>query len=155
VVAVHDTLDQLDEALVAARRALQRPGYRRRVLGVLDRPLELATLRTLRAVERLGDGRTCVGEVADLLGVDPSTASRTVERCVEASLLVRTPGETDRRRSDLGLTDAGRDVLRAVTTARREVLDEATEGWDPVELARLTQLLQALLAGFDRVEQGS
>jgi hypothetical protein len=46
------TLDALDEVLVDVRRVLQRPGYRRRLLAAVGGPVELASLRVLRAVER-------------------------------------------------------------------------------------------------------
>jgi DNA-binding MarR family transcriptional regulator len=147
-----DTLDALDEVLVDVRRVLQRPGFRRRLLAAVGTPLELGTLRALRAVERLGPGTPCVGDVAELLAVDPSTASRAVDRAVTAGLLDRSPSDRDRRRTRLGLTAEGRAVLERVTAARRELLAEVTAEWPPSEIQRLTELLTSLRAGFDRLE---
>ena len=148
----HPILDELDEALVHVRRVLQRPGYRRRLLAAVDRPLELATLRTLRAVERRQDGDPCIGDVAEALAVDPSTASRTVDRAVAAGLLDRTPSERDRRRTSLVLTAQGAAVLDRVTAARRELLAEVTADWADADVERLSALLRDLLVGFDRLE---
>jgi DNA-binding MarR family transcriptional regulator len=148
-------LDALDDVLVDVRRVLQRPGYRRRLVAALDDPLELGTLRTLRAVERLGPAAPCVGDVADVLVVDPSTASRTIDRAVAAGLLARSPSEHDRRRTRLSLTAEGRAVLDRVTAARRDLLAEVTADWDPADIARLTALLTTLRAGFDRLESPS
>jgi DNA-binding MarR family transcriptional regulator len=145
-------LDALDDALVGVRRVMQRPGYRRRLLADLDGQLELGTLRTLRAVERYGATGPCVGDIAETLAVDPSTASRTVDRCVSAGLLARTASESDRRRTRLTLTDEGRAVLSRVTDARREALAEVTQDWTEADLLRLTALLGTLRAGFDRLE---
>jgi hypothetical protein len=86
-----DPLDRLDEVLGRIRRVLQRPGYRRRLLEGLSTPVELALLRLLRVVERAGDAPT-IGFVADRLAIDPSTASRVVERAVAAGLLERHVG---------------------------------------------------------------
>jgi DNA-binding MarR family transcriptional regulator len=146
------TLDALDEVLVDVRRVLQRPGYRRRLLAAVGGPVELASLRVLRAVERAPSGAPSIGAVADVLAVDPSTASRTVDRCVAAGHLVRVPCAQDRRRSRLELTAAGRAALARVTDARRELLAEVTAAWDPADLEQLTDLLTTLLAGFERLE---
>jgi DNA-binding MarR family transcriptional regulator len=146
------TLDALDEVLVDVRRVLQRPGYRRRLLAAVGGPVELASLRVLRAVERAPSPAPSIGDVAEVLAVDPSTASRTVDRCVAAGHLTRRPCPDDRRRSRLELTAEGRAVLARVTGARRELLAEVTAAWDPADLARLADLLATLVAGFDQLE---
>jgi DNA-binding MarR family transcriptional regulator len=148
-------LDTLDEVLVDVRRVLQRPGYRGRLLTAADTSLELGTLRALRAVERLGPEAPSVGDVAEILVVDPSTASRTIDRCVAAGLLERAPSVRDRRRAQLSLTAEGRSVLARVTAARRELLAEVTAEWSDDDLSRLTTLLVALRTGFDRLEDGA
>jgi DNA-binding MarR family transcriptional regulator len=148
-------LDALDDVLGAVRRVLQRPEYRRRLLAATDGSVDLGSLRTLRVVERRAAAAPSVGDVADALGVDPSTASRTVDRCVCAGLLARTPSDTDRRRTQLTLTDRGRETLDQVTTARRQLLAEVAGDWDVTDLDRLTALLRTLLDGFDRVEGAS
>lgn len=144
----------LDDALVAVQRVPRRPGYRRRILGSVDIPGGLGTFRVLRAVERLGGsaGGVSVGDVADVLVVDPSTASRVVERCVAAGLLDRSADERDRRRAVLTLTRPGADILAAVTGNRRDLLAEVIEGWPDEDLTRLVELLTALLRGLDRLE---
>ncbi|MTV25047.1 winged helix-turn-helix transcriptional regulator [Nitriliruptoraceae bacterium ZYF776] len=145
-------LDRLDEALLVSRRLLQRPGYRRRTRAMLPVPIELTTLRVLRAVERAGDEPPGVGDVAEVLGVDPSSASRFVEQAVGLGYLERHACPRDRRRSRLALTAPGREVLDAATTTRRALLAEATDGWDEADVAVLADLLDRLVAGFDRFE---
>ncbi len=144
-------LDQLDQALVEVRRVLQRPGYRRAVLGELSGTVELATVRVLRAVQRAEQPPT-IGALAEVLVVDPSTASRLVDRAVEAGILERRACDQDRRRARLHVTPAGHRLLGAVTERRRAVLAEATQGWDAAELTALLEGLERLLDGFDRVE---
>lgn len=144
-------LDGLDNALVEIRRVLQRPGYRREVLGELAGTVELATVRLLRAVQRAEQPPT-IGAVAEVLVVDPSTASRLVDRAVDAGTLQRRACDQDRRRARLELTGDGERLLDAVTERRRAVLADATAGWDQAQLAHLLDGLERLLAGFDRVE---
>jgi DNA-binding MarR family transcriptional regulator len=148
-------LDALDDALVAVRRVQLRPGYRGRVLAALDHPIELGALRTLRVVERRGEDATCVGDVAEVLAIDPSTASRAVDRCVAAGWLERTPSRADRRRTELTLSATGRVVLATVTASRRELLAEVTGDWAEGDLAQLTVLLDRLVAAFDDLERGA
>lgn len=145
------TLDALDEALVAIRQAQQRPGYRRRLLDGLSRDVDLATLRLLRVVQR-ADAPPTIGTVADTLAIDPSTASRVVDRAVATGDLERRACTTDRRKARLRLTDAGQAVLDEATAHRRALLAEVTDTWDAGDLDRLVDLLHALSSGFERLE---
>lgn len=144
-------VDALDDVLVAVQRVPRRPGYRRRLLESVPIPGGLGTFRTLRAVERLGSSPG-VGEVADALAVDPSTASRLVERCVEAGLLTRTVHAEDRRRSVLGLTPRGRELLDQVTANRRETIAQVVADWDREDLVQMVGLLARLLQDLEALE---
>ena len=144
-------LDALDDALVGLRRAQQRPGYRRQLLAGLAREVELATLRLLRVVQRQ-DGDPSIGKVAEVLVIDPSTASRVVDRAVSAGLLERRTCADDRRRSRLRLTDDGERVLDDVNRRRRELLAEVTASWDEADVKQLVTLLQSLVAELDALE---
>lgn len=147
-----DALERLDEALVHTRRLLQRPGYRRRLLAALPDRVELTVLRVLRAVEGHGDTAPSIGQVAEVLVVEPSTASRFVERAAAMGYLERHACQHDRRRTRLQLTAAGTRLLAQATAARRELLAEVTDGWAGGDVEALAELLQHLRAGFDRLD---
>ncbi len=145
----HDAeLDHLDELLVELRRVMLRPGYRRALLGDLAGTVGLATVRLLRTVQRAAEPPS-IGEVAEVLAIDPSTASRLVERAGAAELLERRSCADDRRRVRLHLLPAGVALLATVTDRRRDVLAAAVEGWEEDDLATLRLLTERLLAGFD------
>ncbi|MCU1432676.1 MAG: Transcriptional regulator, MarR family [Actinotalea sp.] len=154
MVLSQDVVDALDDALVAVQRVPRRPGYRRRLLEPLALSGGLGSFRTLRAVERVASDAPTIGEIAEALVVDPSTASRAVERCVADGLLTREAQSTDRRRAHLRLTDAGQEVLAQASRNRRDVLAEVTGEWQEEDVVRLVGQLRALLEGFDRVEAG-
>jgi DNA-binding MarR family transcriptional regulator len=145
-------LDDLDEALVGIRRVQQRPGYRQRLLEGLPREVSLGGLRLLRVVQRASEPPT-IGTVAEVLAIDPSTASRVVDRVVEDGLLERRACDRDRRRARLRVTEDGLELLAELTRRRRELLREITQDWEGDELDRLVGLLERLQDGFDRLER--
>ena len=144
-------LDRLDDALAHVRRLLQRPGYRRHFQAALPTPVDLTTLRVLRAVERMDDAPS-IREVAEVLGVDPSSASRFVDQAVGGGYLDRRTCERDRRRSRLHLTGSGRDLLAVATRARRTLLAEVTGEWSADDVVALGALLERLRSDLDRFE---
>ena len=132
---------------------MQRPGHRRRLLLGLEIPGGITTVRVLRAVEtHYADASPSIGDIAARLAVEHSTASRSVDAAVRHGLLSKHTCEQDMRRTRLKLTARGRSVLSKTSARRRELLGTVTEGWSDQDLARLITLLDALLAGFDRLE---
>jgi DNA-binding MarR family transcriptional regulator len=87
-----------------------------------------------------------VTELAQALGVSASTTTRMCDRLVRKHLVERSASAADRRRVDLVLAPAGREVIDRVTTRRREALVEGLRALTPVERARLARALDALLS---------
>lgn len=56
-------------------------------------------------------GEMCLAQLAQKLGLDASTLSRTTNRMVQAKLLNRVTNSSDRRYVSLVLTDKGKQVL--------------------------------------------
>lgn len=99
-----------------------------RVLGLLERHevsccgVTLAQCYALYEVA--AQPGISVGELAERLGVDPSTASRTVDALVRAGAMERVPVPGNRRAVALSVTAAGGEMLvsldaRAEADARR------------------------------------
>ncbi len=144
-------IEELDETIVGFRAATQRPAYRQRLLQDLDYAGGISSLRLMRTVERLsGDGPgPSIRQVATELGVEHSTASRSVDTLVRAYLLSRSRCADDQRQVRLQLTEQGRSSLRATTRRRQEVLAALVEAWDPDDVHTLTRLLDRLRGEFD------
>ena len=148
-----ERLHELDELLASVRVALQRPEYRRKLLTGLDVPGGITTLRLLRAVEILAvDEAPSIRDIATRLAVEHSTASRSVDAAVRASLLSKHACEQDLRRTRLELTVLGRSMLKKTSARRRELLGRVTEGWPSEDIDRLVELLDNLRQGFDGLE---
>jgi DNA-binding MarR family transcriptional regulator len=138
-----ERLELLDTALGRIRRLWDLPGVKQWFQAHLDLDDVDATMyRTLRAV-RLSDDPSVNG-VAATLRVDASTASRFVERAVEAGLVRRSIAAHDRRRSSLELTDAGRARLLDLRDVRLTFLAEVTAEWPAADLATIVDLLDRL-----------
>jgi len=111
-----------------------------------DQALSDAQFAVLGVLYRQG-ARTLTA-LADAERVSPPSMNRTVNRLEEAGYLVRTADEVDRRKSDIALTDAGRDVVKAtvskrdawLTTRLRELSKE-----DRATLARAAELIGGII----------
>ncbi|GJF08118.1 MarR family transcriptional regulator [Mycolicibacterium cyprinidarum] len=143
--------DHLDELLTRIHLARQRPAWRRRLLAEAGAVTNVSTLRVLRAVEehqRTGGGAS-IGDVAEFMAVEHSTASRTVATVVAAGLLTKTSAPDDQRRCALVLTDTGREALAAVTGRRRELVAETIADWPDADVDTLVALLDRLTDRFE------
>ncbi|MGU3501653.1 MarR family winged helix-turn-helix transcriptional regulator [Mycobacterium sp. C31M] len=146
--------DQLDELLTRIHVARQRPNWRRRLLDGAGPVTSVSTLRVLRAVERhqLQGSGASIGDVAEHLSVEHSTASRTVSAVVAAGLIAKSAAPEDQRRSVLVLTDTGQKALTAVTERRRDLVADAVADWPGADVDTLVTLLEKLT---ERVEESA
>ena len=146
------SLDQLDLALTHLRRMWESPAIRQRLFDLMGSDVEPSLIRTLRAIERTEMAEPGVRDVARILGVDESTASRLVDQAVTAQTVERTSSTTDRRRSVLTLTEAGNELLRTALVARTTLLGDATQSWDPEDIATLADLLERFSAAVMKAD---
>ncbi|OBG79650.1 MarR family transcriptional regulator [Mycobacterium sp. E802] len=144
--------NDLDELLVRVHILRQRPGWRRRLIDASGSVPSLSTLRVLRAVEQREKAglSTSIGEVAEYMAVEHSTASRTVANVVSAGLLTKSMDPDDQRRCVLTLTEEGRQALAQVTERRQQMVAETVADWPEDEVDKLVDLLQQLVTDFER-----
>jgi long-chain acyl-CoA synthetase len=75
------------------------------------------TLAQYRVMSILGDGCEAASVLADKLAVSRPSVTGVVDGLVARGLVRRDHMEDDRRRIDVGLTDAGRVLLAAADAA--------------------------------------
>ncbi len=141
----------LDTALLDLRRVWLHPRLLRWFAEEVGTDVEIATLRTLRAIEAGGGEPIGVGDVAAAIAVDASTASRLVEQAVADGYVTRRSSARDRRRTELALTGEGERLLARSTEVRARLLGRATRDWadeDLIALAGLLGRLQVDLRGL-------
>jgi DNA-binding MarR family transcriptional regulator len=63
----------------------------------------------------------------------------------------RVPDQHDGRVSIVALTDGGRQMAEAITSARQEALGQVVEDWDDADLERLVLLFDRLRAAMRRL----
>lgn len=93
---------------------MAHPGH---TLARVARQVELAvatvnlTLAQYRVIAILGDGCEAASVLAEKLAVSRPSITGVVDGLVTRGLVRRDHTEDDRRRIDVGLTDAGRELL--------------------------------------------
>jgi DNA-binding MarR family transcriptional regulator len=153
VAAKLDRELELDEELARrigrAWRELRRGAamavVRQRIYG---EDLELGQTDALDVLVLHGPCR--MGEVADALRVDASTATRAVARLVDAGLAQRTPAPGDARGVLVAATRKGRAVHdRFSTRARAAMREILSQVGDREEQQRMAEGLERLVEAVD------
>jgi DNA-binding MarR family transcriptional regulator len=130
--------DRFARALLAVARGLGRIARERARAGDVT-PQQAETLQLI--AER---GALSTSSLAQLLGIDPSTASRNLSGLERAGLIARQKGSDDGRQTDVRLTPRGRRAAQTVSggasSAFGSLLDRVPRG----ERARVIEALEVL-----------
>jgi DNA-binding MarR family transcriptional regulator len=108
-------VDAVTDAVLTASRLLIAVSARS--LSAVEDTITLPQFRLLVILHSRGSLKHAV--LADYLGVNPSTASRMVDRLVSGGMVLRQTSPTSRREIVVHLTDAGSRVVQEVTDRRR------------------------------------
>jgi DNA-binding MarR family transcriptional regulator len=127
--------DQLADAVLTASRVLVAVAARS--LAEHESEVSLPQYRALVVLGSRGAQRPV--DLAQALGVDPSTATRMCDRLVRKRLITRRRDVVDRRVVLLDLSAAGRRLVDRVTSQRREEIGRILEAVDPAEHGALVR----------------
>jgi DNA-binding MarR family transcriptional regulator len=152
-----DLLDDLDDNLVRIRLAVRRPRYRDRMIAGVPELRGLSDLRMLAAIGRHSAfaSKLSIRELAEMLSVEHSTASRGVSFLVTSGLVAKVTSAGDQRRVGLALTPRGTEVLEETTNRRRGYLAEVAREWTDSESTALISALSRVADALDTVERNS
>ena len=129
------------------RRGASMQAFRPIVYGEGDDALDLGQVDALDMLVFHGSVR--MGELAGALRVDASTATRAVNRLVDAGLASRERSDDDGRVMVVVLTAHGKQVHRAMMERRRDALEGILADLNPKERLQLATLLERFIAGLD------
>ena len=129
------------------RRGAAMQAFRPIVYGEGDDALDLGQVDALDMLVFHGSVR--MGELAEALRVDASTATRAVNRLVDAGLASRERSDDDGRVMVVVLTEHGKEVHQAMMLRRRDALEGILADLDAEERLALATLLERFIAGLD------
>lgn len=140
-----DDVDAVTSALLTASRLLVAVSARS--IANVDETITIPQLRTLVLLS-VG-GSTKLATLAERLAVNPSTATRMVDRLVAAGLVSRRPNPVSRREMVVDLTARGEHLVQEVTERRRQELSVIVSRMPPAARQRLVDALVAFTAAGD------
>lgn len=145
-----DTARRVALAWRELRRGAATTSLRAHLLGPDGPPLEQAQLDALEILAGEPEGWR-MSAFADALRVDPSTATRAVDRLQRLGLAERTTGDGDRRIVLASATAAGRRTVRRVARLRATGMERLLEPFDDTEREQLAELLERFVVSIDQL----
>ncbi|MBL8915651.1 MAG: MarR family transcriptional regulator [Archangium sp.] len=133
-----ELIETIRHSLVELRRLFQRKELAQHWAAAFGKRsrLDYAELRLLDAVRA---GGATVGDVARLLGVDASRASRAVASAVEKGLVRRTVEQSDARKVVLEVTAAGAKLAAKGSELTRNRITLALDDWSRADTQRFAR----------------
>jgi len=140
-------VDELTEAFLKAAPALMAVALR----SVNASPVEVTLTQHGILMVLASSGEESVGALAEQLGVNASNASRACDRLERHGLVARHRCASDARSVEVGLTDAGREVLRVVSEHRHQVVRQILSTVGPEMAGDAVEALRAFNAAAQQV----
>lgn len=140
---------ELIDAVLSASRALVAVAARS--LAACEHEITLSQYRVLVVLSARGPQR--VADLADALGVTPSTATRMCDRMAAKHLLRRARSPQDRRSVRVGVTEGGRRLVDQVSQARRGELQRVLSQMPPTGRQDLVEALRAFSSAAGEVPE--
>src|SRR5262245_8826592 len=117
--------------------------------GTGDEALEPGQVDTLDLLAQTPTWR--MTDLADALRIDPSTATRAVQRLVRAGLAERTTCADDGRVVKVSITEEGRQRHDKISCRRRRALQQMLGEFSEEEWEPLASLLERMVAALDHL----
>ncbi len=129
------------------RRGASMGTVRDYLFGQGDDALEQGQMDTLDLLDREHSWR--MSELADALRVDPSTATRAVQRLISAGLATRSASDDDGRVVMVSITPEGSALHAQVDTRRAALLGHMLGAFDAAERPVLADMLERFVQAVD------
>ena len=102
-----------------------------------------ATAWPAALIYQIGDG-VRPGEIANALGLDPSSVVRVIDQLIAAGIMTRKEDASDRRAKLLSLTENGRERIEVLLAAMRPFRGGLFKDINPEELKVTLKVLKEL-----------
>ena len=134
-------------AWIELRRGASMSALRDHFFGSGDDALEQGQMDTLDVLAQRPSWR--MSELADALRVDPSTATRAVQRLVSVGLAERQHASDDGRVVNVSVTPTGTARHAEVAERRGQLMAHVLGAFEPDEREQLADLLERLVGSVD------
>jgi DNA-binding MarR family transcriptional regulator len=145
---MYDLAVRIGTSWVQIRRGASLGSLRDFLLGAGDDALEQGQMDSLDLLAREPSWR--MSDLAEALRVDPSTATRAVQRLVAAGLAIRTPNGDDGRVVMVEITEAGRSRHADVNARRGQLMTHMLAAFAPSERPVLAEMLERFVHAVDQ-----
>lgn len=95
------------------------------------------------------NGELSVGELAKIVLYKQPTLTKIIDRMLELELVARLHSEQDRRRVEVKITQAGRDLVKDLMVAAKVHERQVLESYSAAEEATLKHMLRTLINRLD------
>lgn len=129
------------------RRGASGAGLREFLYGADEDAIEQGQMDSLDMLATQPSWR--MSELAEALRVDPSTATRAIQRLEKAGLAERSPSREDGRVVEVCITDAGRERHQDVAERRSRLLRYILSQYRVRELPVLADMLERFVEAVD------
>lgn len=144
-----DVAVRIGRAWREMRRGASTAALRDYMFGTNEDALDAGQMDTLDVLAQRPSWR--MSELAEALRVDPSTATRAVQRLVKVHLASRSAGHDDGRVVMVCATDAGRQLHHDIDVRRGFVISRLMSAFTPSERTDLAGLLTRFVEALDEV----
>jgi DNA-binding MarR family transcriptional regulator len=134
-------------AWVEIRRGAAMSAVRDHLFGTGEDALEQGQMDTLDLLAQRSTWR--MSELAEALRIDPSTATRAVQRLVSAGLARREACDDDGRVVMVSITTAGQERHSDVNARRANLMGHMLAAFAPDERPVLADMLERFVAAVD------
>jgi DNA-binding MarR family transcriptional regulator len=145
-----DTTRRIARAWRELRRRASTATLRDQLVGPDARSIEQTQIDALEILAGAPGGYR-MSEFADAMRVDPSTATRALDRLQRLGLAERTVDGRDRRVVVARATALGERLVRSVVVRRNAGMERLLESFAPDERAQLADYLDRLVESIDRL----
>jgi DNA-binding MarR family transcriptional regulator len=146
--AALDARTALARDLYAVVMHIMRSGNEEAFRALAEFDLSLTQVKAAHLLDGI-DEATSVKHLADLVGVSLPAMSRSIDGLHSRGFVERHEDPDDRRMKRVRITDAGRDVVRALHEARLSTLQGFLDSLDDDQVARLAAALEPVAARDD------
>lgn len=144
-----DVAVRIGRAWREMRRGASTAALRDYMFGVADDALDAGQMDTLDVLAQRPSWR--MSDIAEALRVDPSTATRAVQRLVKVNLASRSADQDDGRVVIVCATDAGRKLHSDIDHRRGYVISRLMSAFTADERTDLADLLTRFVNQLDEV----